>query len=120
MNELRQDNLFLLLQFVIGPCTSVDSCKRSLQKTSPQTCLKMQTSLARDSMAIVLFNSIHSERLILFLLLGIRGSIILGFCPFNTQIDIKTYTEVQRQNSVTSAQLLTHTEHTQNEFMRNL
>lgn len=49
--------------------------------------------------------------LILFLLLGVKESITLGFCPFTTQTYIKACTEVQRQNSITSAQLLIHAEH---------
>lgn len=57
---------------------------------------------------------------ILSLQLCDRKSTTLGFCPFNTETHIKSYTEVERQNSIRSAQVLTHAEQTQNEFMTNL
>lgn len=63
MNGLRQNNPFPFLQLtVIGPCPSVKAYKKSPLKTLSQTCLKMQTSLVRDSMATALFNSIHSQQ----------------------------------------------------------
>lgn len=62
MKELSQNNLFLLLQFiVIGSCSSVKVYKKSLPKTLPQTCLKTQISLASNSIATALSNSIHSK-----------------------------------------------------------
>lgn len=51
MNMLSQNNLFLLLQFVvIDPCFSVKALKAlHLPRILLQTCVQMQTSVARDS-----------------------------------------------------------------------
>lgn len=120
MNELRQNYLVLLLQFIFTSlCSSVTAYKKSLPQNLPQTCLNMQTSLARDSTATTAF-PMRSDQIHLFLLLGVRESTISGFCPFSTQTHTKAYSEVQGQNSVMSAELLNHREHTQNKFMINL
>lgn len=114
MHELRQNYLFLLLPFIVtSPCLSVTAYKKSLPKNLPQTCLKTQTSLARDSMATTAF-TVRSDQIHLFLLLHVRESITSGFCPFDTETPTKAYSEGQGQNSMTSAELLNHREHMQN------
>lgn len=114
MNELRQNYLVLLLPFIVtSPCLSVTAYKKSLPQNLPQTCLNMQTSLARESMATTAF-PVRSDQIHLFLLLGVRESIRAGFCLFSTQTHTKGYSEVQGKNSMMSAELLNHREHTQN------
>lgn len=98
--------------------------KKSLPKLTPQTCLKMQTSAARDnSTATELFSSIHSKCskywVTLFFLggVGVGGSTRLGFCSFNTRHTPRYNHDLQLQKCTMSAQLLIHAEHVQNELV---